>query len=90
MQYDANPARNTGANPFSFSISALGYFTCVYTTHGTNGFTSHPKDEAMVMCLKDTSVTAGDSNPHSADQKHQGLNSVLLTADNLKDATILY
>ena len=30
--------------------------------------TSHPKNEAMV---KDASVTAGDSNPHSADQKHQ-------------------
>ena len=50
-----------------------------YTTHRTNGFTSHPKDDAMVKCLKDTSVTAGDSNPHSADQKHQSLNSVLLT-----------
>ena len=24
---------------------------CVYTTHGTNSFTSHPKDEAMVKCL---------------------------------------
>ena len=40
-----------------------------YTTHGTNSVTSHPKDEAMVKCLasKDTSVTAGDSNSHSAD-----------------------
>ena len=32
------------------------------------------------VLLKDTSVTAGESNPHSADQKHQSLNSVLLTA----------
>ena len=30
--------------------------------------------------LKNTSVTAGDLNPHSADQKHQSLNSVILTA----------
>ena len=34
----------------------------------------------LSVLLKDTSVTAGDSNPHSADQKHQSLNSVLLTA----------
>ena len=33
-----------------------------------------------MSCLKDTSVTAGDWNPHSADQKHQSLNSVLLAA----------
>ena len=32
----------------------------------------------LCVLLKDTSVTAGDSNPHSADQKHQSLNSVLL------------
>ena len=52
-----------------------------YTTHGTNGFTSHPKDEAswLNVLLKDIDVTAGDSNPHTADQKHQSLNSVLLT-----------
>ena len=33
----------------------------VLTTHTTNGFTSYPKDEAMVKCLayKDTSVTTG-------------------------------
>ena len=39
--------------PLLFSISALGSFT--------NGFTFHPKDEAMVKCLanKDTSVTVG-------------------------------
>ena len=43
-----------------------------YKRHGTNGFTSHPKDEAMVksVLLKDPRATARDSNPHSADQKH--------------------
>ena len=42
---------------------------------------SHLKDEAMVKCLlKEKSVTAGDSNSHSADQKHQSLNSVLVIA----------
>ena len=30
------------------------------------------------------SVTAGDSNPHSADQKHQSLNSVLYTVPYTK------
>ena len=30
----------------------------------------------LSVLLKDTSVTAGDSNPHSADQKHQSLNSL--------------
>ena len=34
----------------------------------------------LSVLLKDTSVTAGDSNPHSADQKHQSLSSGLLTA----------
>ena len=58
-----------------------GFVHMRYTTHETNGFTSHPKDEAMISVLrKDISVTAGDSNTHSADQKHQSLNSVLLTA----------
>ena len=37
--------------PLLSSISALGSFYMRYTTHGTNGFTSHPKDEAMVKCL---------------------------------------
>ena len=31
-----------------------------YTTHGTNGFTANPKDEAMKRVVpKDTSVTTG-------------------------------
>ena len=48
----AATARNTGANPFSFSITKrTGFFYMHYTTQGTNGFTSHPKDEAMVKCL---------------------------------------
>ena len=35
----------------------------------------------MVKCLaKGHSVTAGDSDPHSADQKNQSLNPKLLTA----------
>ena len=28
-----------------------GFFYVRYTTHWTNGVTSHPKDEAMVKCL---------------------------------------
>ena len=38
------------------------------------------KQWLSVLLLKDSRVTAGDSNPPSADQKHQSLNSVLLTA----------
>ena len=37
-------------------------------------------EQWLSVLLKNTSVTAGDSNPHSADQKHQSLNAVLLTA----------
>ena len=43
---------NMADEPLLFSISACtGFFYIRYTTHGTNGFTSHPKDEAMVKCL---------------------------------------
>ena len=59
-----------GRTPSLFN-KRTGLFYIRYTTHVTNGLTSHPKDEAMVksVFLKDTSVTVGDSNPHSADQR---------------------
>ena len=58
---------NTGANPFSFQV----HWILLHALHNTwaNGF---------IRPIR--SVTAGDSNPHSADQKHQNLKSVLLTA----------
>ena len=40
----------------------------------------HFYSNPVIMALKDISVEAGDLNPHSADEKHQSLNSVLLTA----------
>ena len=43
----------------SFFDNCTGFFYVHYTTHETNGFTSHPKDEAMVKCLADTGVTTG-------------------------------
>ncbi len=50
-QYAAKSNQEHGAKSFSFSISVLGSFASVLT-HGTNGFTSHPKEEAiMVKCL---------------------------------------
>ena len=60
----------TRASPFSFTISVLSSFTCITTTHGTYSFTSHPKDEAiMVKCLaqghKRRNRTGRYSNPHS-------------------------
>jgi hypothetical protein len=73
------PEPGTPGEPLLLSISVLDSFTCIHNTHA-NGFTSHPKDGAMVVPV-DTSVTsAGDSNPHSADQKRQSLNLLLLTA----------
>ncbi len=40
-----------GRTPSLFD-KCTGFFFVRYTTHGTNGFTSHPKDEAiMVKCL---------------------------------------
>ena len=47
-----------------------GFFYVHYTTHGTYTFTSHPKDEAiMVKCLaqghKRRDRPGRDSNPHS-------------------------
>ena len=39
-----------GRTPSLFD-KCTGFFYMRYTTHGTNGFTSHPKDEAMVKCL---------------------------------------
>ena len=59
----ANP-ENTGASPFSFMISVLGSFTCINTTHGTYSFTSHPKDEAiMVKCLAQGHKRRGPARP---------------------------
>ena len=39
-----------GRTPYLFD-KCTGFFCMHYTTHGTNGFMSHPKDEAMAMCL---------------------------------------
>ncbi len=52
-----------------------------YTTHRTNRLTSHLKDEAiMVKCLACGHKCQGqDSNPFSADWKHQSLSAVRLT-----------
>ena len=70
-QYVANPARNTGANTCLFSISALGSFTCVLQHTGPTVLRLIQRmKQWLSVLLKDTSVTTGESNPHSADQKH--------------------
>ena len=79
-QYAANQTRNTGANLFSFLYKCAGLFYVRYTTHGTNGFTSHPKDKQWLSVYLAKKCLDWGSNPHSAEQKHQSLNSVLLTA----------
>ena len=51
QRFDQYALISTRAKPLLFSISCTGFYYMHYTTHGTNGFTSHPKDEAMVKCL---------------------------------------
>ena len=56
--------------PLLFYDKCPGFFYVHYTTHGTCSFTSHPKDEAiMVKCLaqglKQHDQPCRDSNPHS-------------------------
>ena len=65
--------------PLLFSKSALGYFTSVTQHMGPTVLRPIRRTKHWLsVLLNDTSITAGDSNPHSADQKHQSLNSVLL------------
>ena len=47
-----------------FHDKCPGFFYVHYTTHGTNSFTSHPKDEAIIwlsVLLKDTSAATGQA-----------------------------
>ena len=75
------PQPGTPGRTPSLSKSALGYFTCVTQHMGPTALRPIPRmKQWLSVLLKDTSVTAGDSNPQSADQKHQSLNSVRLTA----------
>ena len=48
----------------------IGLFYKRYTPHGTKGFLSHPKQWLSVLIE--------GLDPHSADQKHQSLNLVIL------------
>ncbi len=68
-----------GQTPFFLAISVTGFFYVRYTTHGTYGFTSNLKDEAiMVKCLAEGhKCQQRDSNPDSTDQKHQSLMSLV-------------
>ena len=57
-----------------FHDKCPGFFYVHYTTHGTYSFTSHPKDEAiMVKCLaqghKRRDRPGRDSNPHSGNTR---------------------
>ena len=51
----------------SLNDKCTGFFYVHYTTHGTYSFTSHPKDEAiMVKCLaQGHKCRYRESNPHS-------------------------
>ena len=75
-----------GQTPSLFD-KCTGFFYKRYTKHGTNGFTSHPKDEAhwLSVLLKDTSVTAWDSKPQftpnwsSKLRDNNGRNNIFVT-----------
>ena len=44
--------KHLNGKPLLFHDKCSGFFYVRYTTHGTYSFTSHPKDEAiMVKCL---------------------------------------
>ncbi len=58
-----NQPETQGQPPLLFCNKCTGFFYAHYTTHGTNGFTSHPKDEAiMVKCLALRTLMSGRSN----------------------------
>ena len=66
----ANPETPGQAPSLSRFCKCPGFFYVHYTTHGTYSFTSHPKDEAiMVKCLaqghKRRDRPGRYSNPHS-------------------------
>ncbi len=71
------PLPETPGQILLFVKSVAVLFDVHYTTHRTYGFTSHPKDEAIMVNNK---CQDRDSNPHSADQKHQSLSPVHFTA----------
>ena len=66
------PLPETPGKPLLLSISTSGFFYVHYTTHGTYGLTSHPKDGAIVVECLAQGHTCHDqgSNPHSTDH-HQ-------------------
>ena len=69
--YSSHSQEHRG-EPLLFSKCALGSFTCITQHMGPTAL--HPirrTKQWLSVLLKETSVTAGDSNPHSADQKHQ-------------------
>ena len=70
-----------GPTPSLFD-KCTGFFTWVNTQNmGPKALRPIQRTKQWLnILLKDTCVMAWDSNPHSADQKHQSLNSVLLTA----------
>ena len=63
----------TPGEPLLFSISAaLWFFTCATQHMGQTALRPiRSTKQWLSVLLKATSVTAGDSNPHSADPKHQ-------------------
>ena len=56
-----------------------GFFYVGHTSHRTYAILSHPKDEAVMVLSVLLKCPDPDSNPHSAEQKHQSLSPVLLS-----------
>ncbi len=75
--------RNTWVNLYSSLIGVLG--SCQALTilvHGTYGLMFHPKDTAIMIkyLVQGNQCHDRNSNPHLADQKHQSLFPMPLTA----------
>ena len=81
-QYDAFQASNTGRTPSLVNRCTVFLFYVRYTTYGTDGFTSYPKDEAsQSVLLKDTGFMLWlEPTLCCTEGKKQSLSSVLLTA----------
>ena len=62
-------SRNTGASPFSFTISVLGSFTCIAQHTGPTALRPIRRTKQLFKCLaqghKHRDQPGRDSNPHS-------------------------
>ena len=63
-------------------VKTLSQWKVHYTTHGTNGFTSRPKDESLMVkgLVEGHKCQRRDSDPYFTGHKHQSFESMHLAA----------